>query len=95
MSLRIDLETSSISTCVTDRSDAASAYRRDSSRQWWSKHAMRYERFTSAEVVAEPAHPHFRWREAAAELTPGLRLLPITEDAERLVRPPGDQAATR
>ena len=90
MSVRVYLETSFVSACVTDRTDPASIYRRDTSRQWWSTQAGRYDLFVSAEVLAELSHPNFRCREAALEFVHALPLLPITDEvrgmAEALVR---------
>ena len=50
---RVYLETSFVSACVTDRSDPASLYRRQVSREWWSAQAGRHHCFVSAEVLAE------------------------------------------
>ena len=90
MPVVVYLETSFISACVTDRTDAASVYRRDTSREWWSTQARRYDLFISAEVLAELSHPDYPCREAALEFVRDLPLLPVNDDvrglAELLVR---------
>ncbi len=50
---KIYLETSFVSAGVTDRTDAASVYRREVSREWWEVQRARHEIFVSAEVIAE------------------------------------------
>jgi len=42
---RVYLETSFASACVTDRTDPASLYRRQASREWWSLQARRHDCF--------------------------------------------------
>ncbi len=50
------LETSFVSACVSDRTDAKSVYRRETSLEWWNTQARRYDLFVSAEVLWEDAH---------------------------------------
>jgi predicted nucleic acid-binding protein len=78
------LETSFISACVSDRRDATSVCRRGISREWWATQAHRYDRFVSAEVVAELSHPDFPRRHEAIELVEDVPLLPITGDVQGL-----------
>ena len=90
MRVVVYLETSFLSACVTDRTDPASVYRRELSREWWSVQARRYDLFISAEVVAELSHADYPCREAALEFIAALPLLPVTDEvrglAELLVR---------
>lgn len=84
MSVSVYLETSYVSACVTDRTDPASIYRRDTSRQWWETQAHRYEVFISAEVVAELSHPEYRCRGDAMDFVRDLPLWPINDDVRGL-----------
>jgi hypothetical protein len=87
---RVYIETSFVSACVTDRDDAASVYRRELSREWWSTQSHRYEISLSAEVIAELSSEGFRCREAALEFVQDLPALPINDEvlglADLLVR---------
>lgn len=74
------LETSYLSACVTDRADAASIYRRQSSMEWWRLFRSPYELVSSAEVVSELSDPAFPQRDRALALINGIDLLDI--DAE-------------
>lgn len=78
------LETSFISACVTDRSDATSVHRRSISREWWATQARQYECFISLEVLRELDHPKFPRRPEALDLVQGTRMLSVTEDVEGL-----------
>jgi hypothetical protein len=84
------LETSFVSAIVTDRSDPASVYRRETSWDWWKTQGVRYELFVSAEVVAELKHPRYPHGDAAIQLVRGVPLLSIDDEvrgfAEVLVR---------
>jgi hypothetical protein len=80
------LETSFVSACVTDRSDATSVHRRRMSREWWATQASRYDRFMSAEVVGELRHPNFHRGTLALELVQDIPLLPINEEVRGLAR---------
>ncbi len=48
---RVYLETRFFSACVSDRTDAASVYRREQSRDWWAMQRGRHALFVSPEVV--------------------------------------------
>lgn len=80
------LETSFVSACVTDRTDPASAYRRQISAEWWAEQRGRHEHFASEEVLAELSHPAFRHREAALALLRGVPLLAVDDDVRGLAR---------
>jgi hypothetical protein len=84
------LETSFISACVTNRTDAASVYRRQTSREWWQTQSSRHELFISAEVLAELSAPTYPASPEALEWANNLPLLDIDPEvrgfAEILVR---------
>ena len=82
----IYLETSFISSYVTDRMDAASVYRRQTAREWWSSQKSRHEVWISEEVLTELSHPSFTRSAAALELTQDVPLLPLTDDVRGLAR---------
>jgi len=82
----IYLETSFISSYVTDRMDAASVYRRQTAREWWSSQKSRHEVWISEEVLTELSHPSFTRSAAALELTQDVPLLPMTDDVRGLAR---------
>ena len=54
---RVYLETSYVSSCVTDRNDTASAYRRQVSTGWWKEQRDKHTLFVAEEVLAELSHP--------------------------------------
>ncbi|MFQ5501091.1 MAG: hypothetical protein ACE5EQ_02195 [Phycisphaerae bacterium] len=83
---RVYLETSYVSATVTDRSDTASAYRRQLSTLWWREQRANFTLFITEEVLAELSHPDFRQRDDAIELIREIPLLPIDEDVRGLAR---------
>jgi hypothetical protein len=87
---RVYLETSSVSACVTNRTDPASIYRRDVSQDWWRTQAGRHELFISAEVVTELSRPTFPVSREALDWVRDVPLLDVDEEvrgfAEILVR---------
>ncbi|MCW5775077.1 MAG: hypothetical protein KIS87_01350 [Phycisphaeraceae bacterium] len=84
------VETSFVSACVSDRNDAGSVYRRDTSLEWWRCHARRYDLATSAEVLQELSDPSFRHSREALDLIRDVDLLDVDSEvtgvAEILVR---------
>lgn len=81
---RVYLETSFISACVTDRTDPVSAYRRQTSEEWWNTQAWRHDCCVSSEVIAELSHPAFARSEAALNLVAKTPLLPLTDEVAGL-----------
>lgn len=77
---RVYLETSFISACVTTRTDPASLYRRETSREWWDTQRSRHELFISAEVIAELSDPRYPTSSDALNWVGGLPLLAIDQD---------------
>jgi len=76
------LETSFVSACVTDRTDTASLYRRQASREWWDGPRSRHEVFVSQEVLTELAHPSFKRGHLALDHIETIPILPITEEVK-------------
>jgi len=74
---RVYLETSLVSALVTDRTDPASLYRRDLSRDWWQLQRQRHELFVSAEVIAELSDPRYLNSMEALEWIKDVPLLSI------------------
>jgi hypothetical protein len=74
------LDASFVSACVTDRTDAKSLTRRETSQEWWETQRRGHQVFVSQEVVREVSSPEFQRREQALALIAGLPLLDI--DAE-------------
>ena len=76
----IYLDASFISACVTDRTDAKSVSRRDTSREWWDTQRTGHEIVISQEVIKELSNPDFSRREDALALIADLSLLDIDEE---------------
>ena len=83
---QVYLETSFVSACVTDRTDTASAYRRQVSTAWWKEQRAEHELFIAEEVLAELSHPDFRLRSDATALVQGIPMLSTTEEVRGLAR---------
>ena len=83
---KVYIETSFISACVTNRTDPASAYRRQASREWWETQAGLYTLFLSAEVVAELSHSQYLLSQQALAWIHNIPLLPITDEVRGLAR---------
>jgi predicted nucleic acid-binding protein len=73
------LETSFISACVTNRTDTASLYRRETSQEWWESQSSKYELFLSAETIAELSRPT-AITQAALEWVRDIPLLDIDDE---------------
>ncbi len=54
---KVYLETSFISMCVCNRTDAGSIYRKAESLEWWQKYRKYYSLYVSDEVLAELSDP--------------------------------------
>lgn len=83
---RVYLETSFLSACVSDRTDARSVVRRDESRRWWVQQRQLHELFVSAEVVRELAAPTYPHRDDALVLTAEAKVLEVSEEAQGLAK---------
>jgi predicted nucleic acid-binding protein len=84
------LETSFVSACITDRTDAGSVYRRQVSLDWWAGQRRRHDVHVSDVVIAELSHPAYPHREVALAFVEDARVIPVTEEmaglAEILIR---------
>src|SRR4051812_43890466 len=83
---QVYLETSFVSACVTDRTDAGSVHRKHVSLDWWSTQRNRHDLHVSDEVVAELSHPDYPHRETALALIAAVPVLPVNPEAVGLAR---------
>ena len=65
--MKVYLETSFVSACVTTRTDPSSLHRRKESLEWWHSERGKYELRVSTEVFAELEAPSYPSR---LDLTP-------------------------
>ncbi len=79
---KVYLETSFVSACVTDRTDAARVYRREASREWWEAQGARHDLFVSAEVLAELPFAPPATAAAAMDWVGEATVLAIDEETE-------------
>lgn len=80
---KVYIETSFISACVTQRTDAGSMYRRKASLEWWEGERHKHHLFLSTEVITELSHPAFLQRKEAQEvlnLTQNITELPVNDE---------------
>jgi predicted nucleic acid-binding protein len=82
--VKVYLETSFFSACVSTRQDARSISWRETSIEWWQTQARHYDLYVSDEVVAELSEPAFKNREAALAMLRGLTLLELTPEVRGL-----------
>ena len=75
-----------MSACVTDRTDAASLYRREVSREWWATQSSRHDMFVSAEVLAELSAPVYGSSRLALEWVRDVPILALDDDIRGLAR---------
>ncbi len=80
------LETSYVSACVTDRTDAGSLYRREASLDWWNTQAPRHSLYVSAEVLAELSVPSYTKSQEALAFIRRVPLLEISEEVRGLAQ---------
>lgn len=78
---RVYLETSFVSACVTDRTDAGSVHRRRVSLDWWKTQPPRHALHISDEVIAELSHPNYPHRDEALALVARVPVLPVSPEA--------------
>ena len=74
------LDASFVSACVTNRTDAKSVARRETSREWWETQRSVHELFLSQEGIEELSNPSFPQRDEAISLISGLPLLDINAE---------------
>jgi hypothetical protein len=76
----IYLDASFISACVTDRTDARSIARRETSQEGWETQRAAHELFISQEVLRELSDPAFAKRDEAKILVSRVPLLEIDDE---------------
>lgn len=77
---RVYLETSFISACVTTRTDPASVYRREASRDWWVSQSSVHKLHISAEVINELSSPSYPVSADALRWIEDVPLLEINDE---------------
>ena len=75
------VETTVFSAFVSERTDAASIYRRDTTRQWWALQAQRYELQSSEAVLDELRAGVYPRQQEAVEMAESLKSIDITDEA--------------
>ncbi|MGB9625098.1 MAG: hypothetical protein ACPMAQ_09575 [Phycisphaerae bacterium] len=83
---RVDLETSYVSACVTDRTDTDSLCRLKHSREWWDGQRQWHELYVSPEVLAELSVGSYRCKNEALAWIRGVPVLEINDDVLGLAR---------
>jgi hypothetical protein len=78
--MRVYLETSYVSACVTTRTDPSSLHRRKESREWWESERHKHELLVSTEVIAELSDPDYPTRTDAANWIQSVPILDVTEE---------------
>ncbi len=84
--MKVYLETSFVSACVTTRLDASSVHRRRESREWWESERHKHELVVSDEVLIELGNPDYPSRSDALELIRDVPVLAISDEALGLAR---------
>lgn len=83
---RVYLETSFISACVEQRTDAVSVEQRTASLEWWTKHRAGHECFVSLEVEKEILNPRYPLSQAALKWIEPLPFLERTPQVDHVAR---------
>ena len=81
MNSTVYVETTVFSAFVSERTDAASVYRRDTTRQWWALQAGRYELYSSEAVLDELRAGIYPRQDEAVEMAESLDSIEITDEA--------------
>jgi hypothetical protein len=79
--MKVYLETSFVSACVTTRTDPSSLHRRKESLEWWDSERQKHALLISTEVLAELADPAFPMRLQAAAFVKDVPVLGISPEA--------------
>jgi len=80
MAKTVYVETTIPNAYASHRDDAASVYRRDVTRQWWTEQAGLYTLRTSEATLAELKAGSYPGQQQAIELMQPLRLLEVTDE---------------
>jgi hypothetical protein len=84
--MKVYLETSFVSACVTTRTDSSSLHRRKESLEWWKSESDKHELLVSTEVIAELADPDYPTRTRALEWIRDVPVLDVTDETLGLAR---------
>ena len=76
--IRVYLETSFLSACVTSRTTSRAVYEREMSLAWLESEGTACDLFIADPVIAELSAPDFRDRNSALELAAKFPIEPIT-----------------
>jgi hypothetical protein len=84
--MKVYLETSFVSACVTTRDDASSVHRKKESLEWWESERHKHELMVSDEVLVELGNPAYPSRSDALEFIRAVPVLAINDEALGLAR---------
>jgi hypothetical protein len=79
--MKIYLETSFISACVTNRTDPSSLHRKKESLDWWTSERQKHQLILSSEVITELSAPTYPLRIAALHFIKDIPPLMISPEA--------------
>ncbi len=86
MAKTVYIETTVPSAFASQREDAASVYRRATTRQWWTSQSGRYGLCTSEATLGELRAGTYPSRAEAIALVESLPRLPITDEVVEIAR---------
>jgi hypothetical protein len=84
--MKVYLETSFVSACVTTRVDASSVHRKRESLEWWVSERHKHELVVSDEVLIELGNPAYPSRSQAIAFLREVPVLPIDDETLGLAR---------
>ena len=84
--MKVYLETSFVSACVTTRTDASSIHRKKESLEWWESERHKHRLLVSDEVLIELGNPAYPTRSEALAFIRDVPVLAINDEALGLAR---------
>jgi hypothetical protein len=84
--MKVYLETSFVSACVTARLDASSVHRKRESLEWWESQRHMHELLLSDEVLIELGNPAYPNRLEALTFIRDVPVLAVNDEALGLAR---------
>jgi hypothetical protein len=84
--MKVYLETSFASACVTTRLDASSVHRKKESLEWWASERSKHDLWVSDEVLVELGNPAYPSRAEALTFIRDVPVLAITDEVLGLAR---------
>jgi hypothetical protein len=84
--MKVYLETSFVSACVTTRIDPSSVYRKKESLEWWESERRKHVLLVSDEVLVELGNPTYPSRADALNFIRGVPVLPVNDQVLGLAR---------